>query len=475
MGLTWSLRASRFQPRFLPSGCIFSNRGQSCFADSEELYVFGGLLNSRAVDFIYKMSLGRFGYPEFLVGVFLSLPLPSIPKNIQSSFRSQARRAWSLARTLDTTNENSHAFLLPAPLRGRLGDFNPSAIYAELASIQSAIDITAFNLYGFSDRDRETAMEGVIAEIADAEESEDDGKDIEAPPSDALLGWAVGVAFGRFDWRLATFEQAVPAEPDPFDPLPVTSPGMLQSGAEPFHVNAGILVDDQGHSHDLTRLVEDVLGKVNIAAPVHVGRWLQKDFFVFHFKTYSKSRRKAPIYWPLATASGSYTLWVYYPTLSSQTLYTAVNDFVEIKLKQVGTDVTDLRNKGITRSAVDESDFEALQSFELELVELRDSLLKIALHYHPNHDDGVHISAAPLWPIFRHKPWQKVLKDTWAKLEKGECDWAHLAMNYWPGRVREKCKDDKSLAIIHNLEDIYVEPAAKPRTKILKKEEFGSR
>ncbi|MFT2612539.1 hypothetical protein, partial [Escherichia coli] len=81
----------------------------------------------------------------------------------------------------------------------------------------------------------------------------------------------------------------------------------------------------------------------------------------------------------------------------------------------------------------------------------------------PNHDDGVQISACPLWPLFRHKPWQKVLKDTWAKLEKGDYDWAHLAMNYWPERVREKCKTDKSLAIAHGLEDLYIEPEAAPK------------
>jgi len=75
----------------------------------------------------------------------------------------------------------------------------------------------------------------------------------------------------------------------------------------------------------------------------------------------------------------------------------------------------------------------------------------------------VQITAVPLWPLFRHKPRQKVLKDTWAKLEKGDYDWAHLAMAYWPERVREKCKTDKSLAIAHGLEDLYVEPEAAPR------------
>ena len=57
--------------------------------------------------------------------------------------------------------------------------------------------------------------------------------------------------------------------------------------------------------------------------------------------------------------------------------------------------------------------FESAQALEC------DTLLKLAPTYKPNHDDGVQISAAPLWPLFRHKPWQKVLKDTWAKIDKG--------------------------------------------------------
>ena len=117
--------------------------------------------------------------------------------------------------------------------------------------------------------------------------------------------------------------------------------------------------------------------------PADVRRWLQRDFFPLHLKRYSKSRRKAPIYWPLATASGSYTLWLYYPSLSSQTLYTAINDFVEPKLKQVGSDVAALRNKGSVRGARRRKEFETLQAFELELIELRDTLLKLAPSYSP--------------------------------------------------------------------------------------------
>jgi hypothetical protein len=203
-----------------------------------------------------------------------------------------------------------------------------------------------------------------------------------------------------------------------------------------------------------------------------VRRWLQREFFPFHLQRYSKSRRKAPIYWPLSTTSGSYTLWVYYPSLTSQTLYTAINDLLEPKLKQVSAEIAALKVpngqqsmvRGQKKSlATDHRSLATAQDFELELIELRDTLLQLAPTYKPSHDDGVQISAAPLWPLFRHKPWQKVLKDTWEKLKKGDYDWAHLGLNYWPDRVREKCKTDKSLAIAHGLEETYVEPEAKPK------------
>jgi len=295
------------------------------------------------------------------------------------------------------------------------------------------------------------------------DEADDDENVVPIAHADGLMSWAVGVAFGRFDWRLASGERAAPLEPEPFDPLPAKSPGMLPDDAAPFHAHAGILVDDVGHPHDLVRVMEEVLIRVDVPVPGDLRRWLQKDLFPFHLQRYSKSRRKAPIYWPLGTSSGSYTLWIYYPSLSSQTLYTAVNDFVEPKLKQVGGDVAALRNKGAARTRDDEKQFEILQTFELDLIELRDSLLKLAPTYKPNHDDGAQISAAPLWSLFRHKPWQKLLKETWAKLENGEYDWTHLAMNYWPDRLREKCKTDKSLAIAHGLESLYAEPEVTPK------------
>lgn len=465
-GLTWPRRSQiGLGLRCMPRGCIFAQKGPGAFIDGDDpTDLLAYLAIGVSKPFILLAQL-QMAFGAYEVGVIQRTPVPRISSVARTELATLCRRAWSLKHQIDSCEETSHAFVLPIVLRERVGAYDPSEMEAELARIQLRIDDLAFELYEFAEADRNALMGEVGGgEESDSEEDDED-EDIEAPVpvTDALLSWANGVAFGRFDWRLATGERAAPGEPEPFDPLPPKSPGMLPDGATPFHVHAGILVDDPGHPHDLAHLVEEVLARVDAAVPEDVRRWLQREFFPFHLQRYSKSRRKAPIYWPLSTPSGSYTLWVYYPSLTSQTLYTAINDLVEPKLKQVGADVTALRNKGSARTRDDEKQFEALQAFELELIELRDTLLKLAPTYKPNHDDGVQICAAPLWPLFRHKPWQKVLKDTWEKLKKGDYDWAHLAMNYWPDRVREKCKTDKSLAIAHGLEDLYEEPEAKPK------------
>jgi hypothetical protein len=109
----------------------------------------------------------------------------------------------------------------------------------------------------------------------------------------------------------------------------------------------------------------------------------------------------------------------------------------------------------------EERQLEHLQDLETELKELQDELLRLAPSWKPNHDDGVQITAAPLWRLFRYRPWQTVLKETWEKLEKGDYDWAHLAMSYWPNRVREKCRTEQSLAIAHHLENLFESPPEK--------------
>lgn len=484
-GLTWSRRPSkRGSFRILPRGVVFGVNGPSVFIDTnrpEEIHACTALLNSTPFNCLVALLFSRGGEGSaqtltYEVGYVGKTPMPEFALDDLSVLGKMSVSGWNAARKLDTVTETSHAFLLPALLRHRLGEYDPAAIEAELIHVQEQINDIAFDLYGFDEADRtamwrtsagtngetETVALGVEAAAA-GEEDEGDDAVVPADTQTFLLSWCIGVAFGRFDWHLATGERKAPPEPDPFDPLPAKSLGMLQEGTEPFHVHAGILVDDRGDPHDLPHLIEEVLMKVNLPVPGNLREWLQHDFFAFHLQHYSRSQHKAPIYWPLSTRSGDYTLWIYYPSMTDQTLYTTVNDFVEPRLKQVVVQVTTLSARGPKRTHDEEKKLEELEVMEDELTDLRDTLLKIAPMYHPDEDDGVQICAAPLWSLFHHKPWRKLLKETWTKLEKGDYDWAHLAKNYWPDRVCEKCTIDKSLAIAHGLDGLYAEPESQAR------------
>ena len=467
-GLTWPRRTTALSFRVLPKGCIFADKGPAAFVDEDtpgSLLALCALVNSQAFGLLVSIqSAGSELAQSFEVGLIQQTPVPDLSAEECATLSKLARHAWSLRRKLDTVEETSHAFVLPSTLRTRLGDYDPQAIEFKLVQIQSKINAIAFDLYGFSEDDRAAMQNGAgagsegDAKDVNAQSDDNSGGENGAPPIDGtagLLSWGVGVAFGRYDWRLATAEREASDDPEPFDPLPTKSPGMLPDGAEPFHAHTGILVDDEGHSHDLPDLLEDILQKVNSPLQVDIRRWLQREFFPFHLQRYSKSRRKAPIYWPLSTLSGAYTLWLYYPTLNSQTLFTAVNDFIEPKFRQVCCDLESLRGKGNARSKQEEKQLEAASDFTQELADLRDALLAIAPEYSPNYDDGVQITAAPLWQLFRHNPWQKVLNNTWDKLEYGDYDWSHLALNYWPDRVLRKCHYDRSLAIAHDVESIF--------------------
>nr|WP_263326061.1 BREX-1 system adenine-specific DNA-methyltransferase PglX [Neobacillus sp. Marseille-Q6967] len=185
-------------------------------------------------------------------------------------------------------------------------------------------------------------------------------------------------------------------------------------------------------------------------------------FFADHLRRYTKSRRQAPVYWPLSTESGKFTIWLCYSNLTDQTLYSCVNDIIDPKIKQI-TDYSSILLSKTNRSSQDEKELEGYQNLELELKNFRDEILRIARFWKPNFHDGVQIIAAPLWKLIQYKPWQKALKETWEMLEEGKYDWSHLAFNIWPSRVREKCKSDKSLAMIHGLDNLYVERTIKTK------------
>lgn len=493
-GFSYMLRATRLVPYVVPIGVI-PTAGRSQIYPSRGLEDWVLLLmGSNIATCVARFRGENFTGPKFQNSMVGSVPY--LPQNPELLAKGLDAISMQRTRVIDRLSRDDSEIYFRNPAFNRdsstayetdsakdtlLGKPLEVSIAAEYGLDQSDLDAITRDLFEAL-KTKTTGME----EDEDAETGDENTEDAAANYWHGLISYAVGCAFGRWDIRKAFSDSRNQDSANPFEPLPSCPLGALTK-VERAHIDANSFMDyplsftvggalpaDSSVGKGLLEKVQDVLEVLKISVDgneedlandldcdsIHEYLLKPSRFFSNHLKQYSKSRRKAPIYWPLSTATGSYTIWLYYPDLSSQTLYTAINNFVEPKLKQVGADVTALRNKGSARTRDDEKQYEALQAFELELIELRDALLKLAPTYKPDHDDGVQITAAPLWPLFRHKPWQKVLKDTWAKLEKGDYDWAHLAMNYWPDRVREKCKTDKSLAIAHGLEHLYIEPEA---------------
>lgn len=85
------------------------------------------------------------------------------------------------------------------------------------------------------------------------------------------------------------------------------------------------------------------------------------------------------------------------------------------------------------------------------------------------------INAAPLHRLFRLRKWAKDTEAVWHKLEAGEYDCAHLAYTLWPDRVREVCRQDRSIAIAHGLEELCEMPekTSKKKGRGRKKKQAG--
>ncbi|HPK71554.1 MAG TPA: hypothetical protein PLN93_06410, partial [Vicinamibacterales bacterium] len=223
-GLTWPRRTNGLSFRAMPAGSIFGDKGPAAFVEGDspdELLALSAILNSSSFGYLMSVQLARTELAQsYEVGLIQQTPVPDRSTESTATLASLARRTWSLKRSLDTTNETSHAFILPPGLNEKVTGLKRDAVERELASIEKQIDDETFRLYGISTEDR-AAIEAFAQRGADDPDSEaeasgsDDEEEERAgekavqggAPAETVLSWLVGVAFGRFDPRLATGER----------------------------------------------------------------------------------------------------------------------------------------------------------------------------------------------------------------------------------------------------------------------------
>ena len=276
----------------------------------------------------------------------------------------------------------------------------------------------------------------------------------------------VGMAFGRWNTAYTKGEKAVPAFGDVFDALPFMP--MVSQGDEPcpkaLHVpEDGIMTNDANSPLCLSAHVREVMHELwgdraddleyelcSLIGCKSLQAYLQSPtgFFDYHFKRYTKSRRKAPIYWLLASEDGSVDYWVYYPKLSKNTLPQLI-----IHLREQGEQVRTTLNAALAaHDKAQEAQQRAKQAQVEGMMEVLNRLL--AAGYTPNHDDGVPVTAAPLCHLAASRLWRQECEKNMEQLESGDYDWSHLAMSMYPARVTQKAKKDWCMALTHGLEHL---------------------
>lgn len=478
LGLSFGKRTDYMYAYLMRPEQIFSVEGQAIFPiGNNNIWQVIAIINSSMFQYLVNQISGQHKLHGYINAIHL-------PRREFADCSAQSQQIWNILSFLDRHNETACHFISPKVffLKGILSlKLSVEMVLVEqLAALKKVQELkcninSLINTAVSSDYDIQDPYPEIDYIKIMFGESGSEGLIIRN-----IFFYLIGITFGRWDIRYATGEKKPPKLPDPFDPLPACPPGMLQSDkglpAEqkdvpedyPLRISwDGILVDDEGNKENIVSRVHEAIEviwkdkaeAIEQEACQILGVQCLRDyfsnpakFFADHLKRYSKSRRQAPIYWHISTPSCSYTIWIYYHRLTDQTLYTCVNDFIEPKLKQVSEVADELRRK-IGRSNQEEKELEKLTDLEHELKDFRDELLRIARFWKPNLNDGVQITAAPLWKLFQQRPWQNKLKETWEKLENGDYDWAHLALNIWPERVIRKSHQERSLAIAHYLED----------------------
>jgi Eco57I restriction-modification methylase len=463
-GVTWSDVSSKgFAGRLSPGGFVHDVKGMTCYPPDENILTVLGLFNSTFAKFV----LGALNPTiSFQVGDIERLPIPG---QSSKALDSMVKKSIALARQDSADSETTYDFVHPPISVAHVDERR-----AKLRGIEDEIDKEVTRLYNLTEEDRlalKAELEGtalVPDEEADGEGASENGDNedttesawTESALARAWISYAFGVVLGHY---------AI-GEPDglghgDFDEQTAAAIRALIDAD-------GVMVSEKGYPQDITvrtlRCLELMRGREIAHTLIRQATDSEADpedllrnfldrftgspeasFWRHHIQLY----RKRPIFWPLQSPKRKFTVWVFQERFTTDTLFKVRSEFADPKARWLEGRIKDLKAKADASAGAEKRGAEKEAS---QLAEILDDVQEFSKRlnaiiqkgYTPHIDDGVLINAAPLWELLPSWP---DTKKAWQELEEEKYDWAHQAMDHWPGRVKEKCKTNKSFAIAHGL------------------------
>jgi len=482
-GITWTHTSSQgLNTRLLPTGFICNVEGMAAYqkntlgSEAETL----ALMNSSFAGYIINLlnPTIHFGGREVE-----NLPYPILQGKEAEKIKALVDSAVALSRASSTEDEATYEF--EGPPAWPTGGVDMAAQARELAELERQIDEEVYRLYSIDAEDRQS-IEAELAEPALAvddagENSENEqiaednrtiSSDDTAPDANIVEGrlsrqalaarwvsYAIGIVLGRFQPGIEGELGCGRVSPE--------QAAALRALAVP----SGVAVLDPGHEDDLVALVERALALLVGEAQVEplliaatgrrqLSEWLARDYFKQHVRQY----RKRPIYWLLQSPKKRYSLWLFHEHITRDTLHLLQgNRYLGGRINRACSEVQARRERlapmpqGAERRKL-EREIEAIEGDLTDLEAFAKALAAVTsqtntcgeiVGWAPEVDDGVLINLAPLWMLL--PSWPTEPKQCWQALERGDYDWSHTAMRYWPDRVLVKCQTNPSYALAHGV------------------------
>ncbi len=252
-GLTWPRSTVKgLNVRTYSAGCIFADKGPAVFFDpflDSNAYRYLSLMNSSLFQFLVYLQNGSRAWE---VGLIQNVPLKSTFLENDSLKKSEEVVKEKIG--IDSIDEITHCFesfsinSQPVSLKEGHISISQTTLHKYQKIHKLSVELTQEIIKGYK-----------LEKIIRAEELklpyEKKNKEVKNDKENSytilleeylysILSYLIGIIFPRWDIRLALNPDLAPKFADPFDPLPVCPPGMLQ-GPDGLPATSGNIVSEE--------------------------------------------------------------------------------------------------------------------------------------------------------------------------------------------------------------------------------------